>query len=628
MRKMKTFMRHMAWGFLAVALAACSKDPEFETTDVGPVLEKIAFDERASMGDIIAYEFRISDPLPLSTLDADLYFDNDLVASASLRVKSDGIYRDTLSVPFYKEIPDGEATVVITGRNIRFGETQQRYKVRVERPDFDHLTFVMDGEEYRMERIAPYEYAVTDDFPQKAKGYIEAPAFASGEKITFGWDVNQVISGSTTLIPFSQSNAGECTISFNTLTFAASPFTKLLFNGEEMSMVDNDNYSTVAMLTQGVQYEISGIPDFGSWDVDRDFFERGDESQPGVLTFLPMSGQYKVTANFKHNYLKIEAMKSATELAVLNGDGSGAVWAIGGKSVGKPSLNNAYDWKTESGGLCLARVGSTKYQLTLVGGVSIDTKSVDFKFFHQKTWGGEFGGGKITTTSETFVAGENDGNIRLAEGKTLKPGYIYRFILDVTPNAADTKLSTAVLTVEEIEGGDHLLGSGHVRTGVVQSRLLRCRVADAAAGSGERQIPHHGQPFDEGHRCAGSQVRRQRFGDAFGRRPRRHLLHRLRHWLPGGGERTRVDDRKGDLHSGVCAAGLQDHGAGRTEGQHGAWPAFPRERMEREILQGAQLGRHYADDAGARDGGAAVDQPQRQQSGGSSGRHARRGCDV
>ncbi len=452
MRKMKTFMRHMAWGFLAVALAACSKDPEFETTDVGPVLEKIAFDERASMGDIIAYEFRISDPLPLSTLDADLYFDNDLVASASLRVKSDGIYRDTLSVPFYKEIPDGEATVVITGRNIRFGETQQRYKVRVERPDFDHLTFVMDGEEYRMERIAPYEYAVTDDFPQKAKGYIEAPAFASGEKITFGWDVNQVISGSTTLIPFSQSNAGECTISFNTLTFAASPFTKLLFNGEEMSMVDNDNYSTVAMLTQGVQYEISGIPDFGSWDVDRDFFERGDESQPGVLTFLPMSGQYKVTANFKHNYLKIEAMKSATELAVLNGDGSGAVWAIGGKSVGKPSLNNAYDWKTESGGLCLARVGSTKYQLTLVGGVSIDTKSVDFKFFHQKTWGGEFGGGKITTTSETFVAGENDGNIRLAEGKTLKPGYIYRFILDVTPNAADTKLSTAVLTVEEIEG--------------------------------------------------------------------------------------------------------------------------------------------------------------------------------
>ena len=83
---------------------------------------------------------------------------------------------------------------------------------------------------------------MTDDFPQKAKGYIEAPAFASGKQLTFGWDVNQVISGSTTLIPFSQSNAWECTISFNTLTFEASPFTSLLFNGEEMSMVDNDNY--------------------------------------------------------------------------------------------------------------------------------------------------------------------------------------------------------------------------------------------------------------------------------------------------------------------------------------------------------------------------------------------------
>ena len=53
------------------------------------------------------------------------YFDNDLVSSASLRVKSVGIYRDTLSVPFDKEVPDGQATVVITGRNIRFGETRQ-----------------------------------------------------------------------------------------------------------------------------------------------------------------------------------------------------------------------------------------------------------------------------------------------------------------------------------------------------------------------------------------------------------------------------------------------------------------------------------------------------------------------
>lgn len=449
---MKTFLRYMMWGILAGTAVSCSKDPEFETTDVGPVLEKIALDEQASMGDIIAYEFRLSDPLPLSTLDAELYFDNDLVASRSLRVKSDGSYRDTLSVPFYKEIPDGRATLVITGRNIRFGETRQSYKVEVVRPDFDYLTFVMEDAEYRMERIAAYEYAVTDHFPQKAKGYIRTPAFESGRYITFGWDVNQVISGSTTEIPFSQSNAGECTISFNTRTFAASPFTKLLFNGEEMAMEDNDNYSAVAMLTQGMEYELSGIPDFATWNVDCDFFERKDDSRPELLTFLPMSGQYKVTANFKHNYLKIEAMKSATELAVLNGDGSGAVWAIGGTSVGKPTLRNAFDWKPESGGLCLARVGSTRYQLTLVGGISIDTKSVDFKFFHQKTWGGEFGGGKITTTSDLFVAGETDGNIRLATGKTLTAGNIYRFTLDVTPNASDTKLSTAVLTVEEIEG--------------------------------------------------------------------------------------------------------------------------------------------------------------------------------
>ena len=447
-------MRYTMIGlFCGAILVSCKKDPELATTDVGPVLEKISLDEQASMGDVIAYEFRISDPLPLSTLDAELYFDNDLVATKSLRVKENGTYSDVLPVPFFKECADGQATLVVVGRNTHFGETRQSYKVGIERPDFDHLTFVLADGEYRMERVAPYEYAVTAVFPQKARGYIAAPAFESGEQLTFGWDVNQIAAGITTGIPFMQTEAGEYTIRFNTLTFAASPFGEMLFAGEEMEKEDSDNYSLVVSLTQGEEYELTGISDFKNWDVDRDFFERRDEAHPEKLTFLPMSGLYKVTANYKYNYLKIEAMRSATSLAILNGDGSGAVWAIGGGgTVGKPTLKNAYDWKPESGGMCLARIGDTKYRLTLVAGVSIHPENVNFKFYHQKSWGGEFGGGKITTTSDLFEAGASDGNIRLASGKRLTPGYTYCFTLDVTPDASDTKNSTAVLSVEEIEG--------------------------------------------------------------------------------------------------------------------------------------------------------------------------------
>ena len=63
-------------------------------------------------------------------------------------------------------------------------------------------------------------------------------------------------------------------------------------------MVDNDNYSIVTTLTQNQTYTLTGVSDFADWDIDRDFFERADASNPEALTVLPMSGMYKVTANF------------------------------------------------------------------------------------------------------------------------------------------------------------------------------------------------------------------------------------------------------------------------------------------------------------------------------------------
>ena len=86
---------------------------------------------------------------------------------------------------------------------------------------------------------------------------------------------------------------------------------RLSFGETEMTMVDNDNYSIVTTLTQNQTYTLTGVSDFADWDIDRDFFERADASNPEALTFLPMSGMYKVTANFKHSYLRNEAIDLA-----------------------------------------------------------------------------------------------------------------------------------------------------------------------------------------------------------------------------------------------------------------------------------------------------------------------------
>ncbi len=445
---MKT-LKYIALSLLAAACTtACKDDPELLTTDVGPEMTAVSSDASGVFGGKVGFEATMTDRYALSTLKAQIFFDDEMVAEEVIRTKENGTYSGTVTLPFYKNVPDGEATLRLVGQNVRFGQTFVERPLAASRPKPDHLVFVLGEQEYRMEPTGvDYEYAVTADFPQKPQGYITTPDLdGQGSVVTFGYSSEQggIVSDSTEPIPFANSNAGEFTVTFNLKSFEGSPFIKLLFNDAEMTMVDNDNYSIVTTLTQNQTYTLTGVSDFADWDFDRDFFERADASNPEALTFLPMSGMYKVTANFKHSYLRIEAMKSATELATLNEDGSGAIWAIGGMSVGKPTLKNAASWSPEQGGMCLARVADKKYQLTFVAGVSIDASSFDFKFFHQKTWGGEFGGDDISTASD-LVKISDSGNLGLAEGKTLDLGGIYRFTVDISGGNA-----AAVLTVEKV----------------------------------------------------------------------------------------------------------------------------------------------------------------------------------
>lgn len=445
---MKT-LKYIALSLLAAACTtACKDDPELLTTDVGPEMTAVSSDASGVFGGKVGFEATMTDRYALSTLKAQIFFDDEMVAEEVIRTKENGTYSGTVTLPFYKNVPDGEATLRLVGQNVRFGQTFVERPLAASRPKPDHLVFVLGEQEYRMEPTGvDYEYAVTADFPQKPQGYITTPDLdGQGSVVTFGYSSEQggIVSDSTEPIPFANSNAGEFTVTFNLKSFEGSPFIKLLFNDAEMTMVDNDNYSIVTTLTQNQTYTLTGVSDFADWDIDRDFFERADASNPKALTFLPMSGMYKVTANFKHSYLRIEAMKSATELATLNEDGSGAIWAIGGMSVGKPTLKNAASWSPEQGGMCLARVADKKYQLTFVAGVSIDASSFDFKFFHQKTWGGEFGGDDILTASD-LVKISDSGNLGLAEGKTLDMGGIYRFTVDISGGN-----TAAVLTVEKV----------------------------------------------------------------------------------------------------------------------------------------------------------------------------------
>ena len=196
----------------------------------------------------------MTDRYPLSTLKAQIFFDDEMVAEEVIRTKTDGTYKGAVTLPFYKNIPDGEATLRLVGQNIRFGQTTVERPLAVSRPKPAYLNFVLNDVEYRMEPTGnDYEYAVTDDFPQKPQGYISTPELDdAGSVVTFGYDTETagIVADSTDPIPYANSNAGEFTITFNLKTFEGSPFIKLLFDGTEMTMLDNDNYYIVTTLTQ------------------------------------------------------------------------------------------------------------------------------------------------------------------------------------------------------------------------------------------------------------------------------------------------------------------------------------------------------------------------------------------
>jgi hypothetical protein len=102
---------------------------------------------------------------------------------------------------------------------------------------------------------------------------------------------------------------------------------------------------------------------------------------------------------------------------------------IGDTCFGKPEIFSA-GWNTDLG-LCMAEVSPKVFQLTLVAGTQLSASSINVKLFHQKGWGGEFGGGSYASVeSDLLSVGESDGNIHLAG--TLEVGAPYRFTLDLT----------------------------------------------------------------------------------------------------------------------------------------------------------------------------------------------------
>ena len=449
--KMKDTLKYFALAALIAGAAACADDDELETTDAGPVMTVVSYSENAIMGDSVRFEVTLEDPIALSTLKGELYYDEDKVSDVEIRTKTNGTYKGAVAVPLLQNTPDGVATFRLLGQNIRFGLTTKELEVAVARPNPEYLTFVTEEKEYRAERTEDYTYELTAELPQAVSGYFETPALGeAGTVLTSDWDSagKALAFGATDPIPYTSLSAGEWTITVNLKTFETAPFLVPVKLGDTYMEAVDDGYALVADMTNGSTYAVEGIDGIGEYTADADYFTLDGTT----LKLAAPTGSYRTVVDTKNKFIYAEVWKDGAA-ASLQSDGTGAVWIIGEK-VGKPTLDNEVGWNTEKA-LCMVPVETGKFRITLVAGTSVGTDAVNFKFYGgAHSWNDEFKHDRLTTTSDLVGIGtgevdetgekHDDGNLYIRPGKALEEGKTYLFTIDVTAGS-----DKAVLTVEE-----------------------------------------------------------------------------------------------------------------------------------------------------------------------------------
>lgn len=459
------YLKIMALSVLACSmLTACNED------DVPglPVMNVTGDLGSACFGDSLRFQVKASDAeVPLSTIHAELYYGDEKVNEQVIRTKENGaVYDATLYIPYYANIPDGQATLRLTLQNIHFTTTEEVYNVSLTHPDWPQLTLrCEDGTEYTLARKEKYVYALKQRFPQEVRGVIVAPAMSEkGNELVFGYENSEIKVGVGNPIPFSNAAPGRYEISFNSYSLEGSPFVVMTLNDEQLTPIDETTASIDLNLSKGDKIVPSGFPNFNDWWINPDYFVKNED---GSLTFNAYEGNYRIIADTKLQYFRVYKL-SGTSAATLNGDGTGALWIIGA-GIGHPSLANEVGWTTENA-LCMAPVGEKTYQITVVGGKTIATDAINFKFFGQMGWGVELTGSDLVSSSTLIGVGTGDnghdnGNLFLNDGVTLQDNGVYVITVDLTQGIHDGIMTVNYAGEQQFEEKPIYLNGKKMQTG-------------------------------------------------------------------------------------------------------------------------------------------------------------------
>lgn len=269
-----------------------------------------------------------------------------------------------------------------------------------------------------------------------------------------------VVDGKMISIPLPARSAVSCRWNYQVPSF----------NGSPMTWEGNGIYSFTGYLNQGEACTVQGRRELADddWFYDPDFFSPLESTENGrSYSFIPVSGRYKVEADFRYGAFRVYPVDATGAPATMNADGSGALWCIGSTGIGKPLfLWNGANWNTGTEhDMALAQIQDKVYRISLVVGEQLNGNDVNFKFFHQPGWGGEYVGSatsdkpwRLSLNDQVFGVGNgsdghDNGNIYARQTPT--EGQVYVFTVDCSnPNAAVATVTDHIETAVNIPVAD------------------------------------------------------------------------------------------------------------------------------------------------------------------------------
>lgn len=419
---MKRIFQVLFLALIAIGYTACQPDSFREVYPKGnPTVEAHMLTNEVLFGsDSISFEVKITEKAtPLSTLSIKVIVGLNVIVNEEVRTPNLNFEQKfTYAVPFGPNMPEGEPVkVYLTATNVEGTATDFILSDCVgHRPVLETMYVMPPTIDYKPLGKGKQMTWDEEKFVAYDLGYpksIECLLAVVGTKFgridwnypVFGMKDDKLSlitqeefeSGVATSIQLSNENIESIdTIQFDPMTFdlyfggkVAQPVSALDVNADLAEVAGKTYRYSKIFFDPAIEVTISGVTNMAT-AYNLDYMELKDGN---VVKFLGEKGMYEVYYLPDEDYIVVEPLRDAVYPNVM--------WMTGvgfGLPVAAPKVQGGWGFDNLGQYIACRTVAPKVYQFTayLKNGANADFEtygSLNFKFFHQKGWGGEEVGG-------------------------------------------------------------------------------------------------------------------------------------------------------------------------------------------------------------------------------------------